>query len=32
MDKGYDSEELHSITREQFQLIAMIPLREKKED
>jgi transposase len=30
MDKGYDSEELHSITRDRFQSIAMIPLRERE--
>ncbi|WP_319509135.1 IS5 family transposase [uncultured Methanolobus sp.] len=30
MDKGYDSEELHSLTREQLDAIAMIPLRLRK--
>ena len=30
MDKGYDSEEIHSMTREQLKAIAMIPLRLRK--
>ena len=30
MDKGYDSEEIHSITREQLEAIAIIPLRQRK--
>ena len=30
MDKGYDSEAIHSLTREQLQSIAMIPLRNRK--
>ena len=30
MDKGYDSEAIHSLTREQLQAIAMIPLRQRK--
>jgi hypothetical protein len=30
MDKGYDSEEIHSITRDQLKAIAMIPLRLRK--
>ena len=30
MDKGYDSEDIHSLTREQLESIAMIPLRQRK--
>ena len=30
MDKGYDSEEIHSLVREELEAIAMIPLRERK--
>ncbi len=30
MDKGYDSEDIHSLTREEFNSIAMIPLRQRK--
>ncbi|MDG6245123.1 MAG: transposase, partial [Methanolobus sp.] len=30
MDKGYDSEGIHSLTREQLGAIAMIPLRQRK--
>ncbi|WP_340820853.1 IS5 family transposase [Methanolobus sp. WCC4] len=30
IDKGYDSEGIHSLTREQLEAIAMIPLRERK--
>jgi hypothetical protein len=30
MDKGYDSEEIHSLVREELDSIAMIPLRERK--
>ena len=30
MDKGYDSESIHSLTREQLQAIAIIPLRHRK--
>ncbi|QLC49345.1 IS5 family transposase [Methanolobus zinderi] len=30
MDKGYDSEAIHSLTREQLQAIAIIPLRHRK--
>ncbi|TGC06296.1 transposase, partial [Methanolobus halotolerans] len=30
MDKGYDSEAIHSLTREQLQAIAIIPLRQRK--
>jgi len=30
MDKGYDSEDIHSLTREQLKSIAMIPLRQRK--
>jgi hypothetical protein len=30
MDKGYDSENIHSLTREQLEAIAMIPLRQRK--
>ncbi|MFA0823134.1 MAG: IS5 family transposase [Methanomethylovorans sp.] len=30
MDKGYDSEEIHSLVREKLDSIAMIPLRERK--
>ncbi|WP_340819128.1 IS5 family transposase [Methanolobus sp. WCC4] len=30
MDKGYDSEDIHSIAREQMNSIAMIPLRQRK--
>jgi transposase len=30
MDKGYDSEAIHSLTREQLQAVAIIPLRHRK--
>jgi hypothetical protein len=30
MDKGYGSEAIHSLTREQLQAVAMIPLRHRK--
>jgi transposase len=30
MDKGYDSEAIHSLTREQLQAVAIIPLRYRK--
>ncbi len=30
MDKGYDSEEIHSLVREELEAIAMIPLRERR--
>jgi transposase len=30
MDKGYDSEAIHSLTREQLNAVAMIPLRHRK--
>jgi hypothetical protein len=30
MDKGYDSEDIHSIAREQLESIAIIPLRQRK--
>ncbi len=30
MDKGYDCELIHSLTREKFKAIAMIPLRDRK--
>ncbi|MBT8348149.1 MAG: IS5 family transposase [Sulfurovum sp.] len=30
MDKGYDSEEMHSLTRDHLNAIAMIPLRQRK--
>ena len=30
MDKGYDSEEIHSLAREKLEAIAMIPLRQRK--
>ncbi len=30
MDKGYDSEDIHSLTREQLEAVAMIPLRQRK--
>ncbi|WP_394346223.1 transposase [Methanolobus halotolerans] len=30
MDKGYDSEVIHSITREQLNAVAIIPLRQRK--
>jgi hypothetical protein len=30
MDKGYDSEDIHSLTREVLGAIAMIPLRLRK--
>ena len=30
MDKGYDSEGIHSLTREQLNAVAMIPLRHRK--
>ncbi|MBN2110569.1 MAG: IS5 family transposase [Methanosarcinaceae archaeon] len=30
MDKGYDSEDIHSLAREQLDAIAMIPLRHRK--
>jgi len=30
MDKGYDSEAIHSLTREQLNAVAMIPLRQRK--
>lgn len=30
MDKGYDSEDIHSLTREQLNAVAMIPLRHRK--
>lgn len=30
MDKGYDSEEIHSLVREELDSITMIPLRQRK--
>ncbi|WP_256623281.1 IS5 family transposase [Methanolobus chelungpuianus] len=30
MDKGYDSEAIHSLTREQLHAVAIIPLRQRK--
>ncbi len=30
MDKGYDSEVIHSLVREELEAIAMIPLRQRK--
>ncbi|WP_321417767.1 IS5 family transposase [uncultured Methanomethylovorans sp.] len=30
MDKGYDSEAIHSLVREELDAVAMIPLRERK--
>ena len=30
MDKGYDSESIHSLVREELEAIAMIPLRQRK--
>jgi transposase len=30
MDKGYDSEAIHLLTREQLQAVAIIPLRHRK--
>lgn len=30
LDKGYDSEAIHSLTREQLHSVAMIPLRQRK--
>ena len=30
MDKGYDSKDIHSLTREQLKAIAIIPLRQRK--
>lgn len=30
MDKGYDCESIHSLTRKEFRAIAMIPLRNRK--
>jgi hypothetical protein len=30
MNKGYDSEDIHSLTREQLESIDMIPLRQRK--
>jgi hypothetical protein len=30
MDKGYDSEAIHSLTREQLHAVAMIPLRQRR--
>jgi quaternary ammonium compound-resistance protein SugE len=30
MDKGYDSEAIHSLVREELEAVAMIPLRERK--
>ncbi|WP_406661848.1 IS5 family transposase [Methanolobus sp. ZRKC3] len=30
MDKAYDSEDIHSLTRDEFNSIAMIPLRQRK--
>jgi transposase len=30
MDKGYDSEAIHSLVREELEAIAMIPLRQRK--
>jgi hypothetical protein len=30
MDKGYDSEDIHSLAREELEAIAMIPLRQRK--
>ncbi len=30
MDKGYDSEEIHSLVREELEAIAIIPLRERR--
>jgi predicted enzyme involved in methoxymalonyl-ACP biosynthesis len=30
LDKGYDFEDIHSLTREQLGSIAMIPLRQRK--
>ena len=30
MDKGYDSEDIHSLTREQLDALTMIPLRQRK--
>ncbi len=30
MDKAYDSEAIHSLTREQLHAVAIIPLRQRK--